>query len=191
MSGKTKLNSASFGPNAPEEGNVLIVNNELLQGVIDKNQVGNSEYGLIHSFYELYGPTLTGKLLTSLSRLFTAFLQMHGFTCGVDDLFLNESNEEKRRDMIEDAHRQAIRHAGYFCGLENYEIRESWKLSNRPSYHCNKKGEYKSKVLEREPEVDYMSSGNVILGALKKKILTESKIKQNKKFIIFFKKTFK
>ena len=32
------------------------MDNELLKGIIDKNQVGsNADYGLIHSFNELYG----------------------------------------------------------------------------------------------------------------------------------------
>lgn len=92
MESKTKLPADVFGLFSKEETQVLLSDNELLQGVLDKNQIGNSEYGIVHSFYELYGASLTGKLLTSFSRLFTAFLQKNGFSCSVEDLFLNRYN---------------------------------------------------------------------------------------------------
>ena len=37
---------------------------------------------------ELYGGKSTDQLLNALSRLLTHFLQMRGFTCGMDDLYL-------------------------------------------------------------------------------------------------------
>jgi len=45
---------------------------------------------------ELYGPTTAGRLLNSFSRMFTAYMQWHGFTCGFDDLLLNPSAEAQR-----------------------------------------------------------------------------------------------
>jgi len=39
-----------------DENEVLVWNNELLKGLIDKAQVGSgSDFGLLHSFNELYG----------------------------------------------------------------------------------------------------------------------------------------
>ena len=38
-----------------KEGKVIVRNNILLTGVLDKNEIGNSDYGLFHSFYEIYG----------------------------------------------------------------------------------------------------------------------------------------
>jgi hypothetical protein len=45
-------------------------NNELLQGVVDKNQYGASAYGVVHAVYELHGATVAGNLLTALGRLY-------------------------------------------------------------------------------------------------------------------------
>lgn len=45
---------------------------------------------------ELYGPTAAGRLLNCFSRLFTAYMQWHGFTCGFDDLLLNPHAEAQR-----------------------------------------------------------------------------------------------
>ena len=35
-----------------------IYNFALSQGIIDKNQIGNSPFGIVHSYYELYGSLL-------------------------------------------------------------------------------------------------------------------------------------
>jgi hypothetical protein len=45
---------------------------------------------------ELYGNAAAGRLLSCLSRLFTAFLQDHGFTCGLDDVALVHAAELER-----------------------------------------------------------------------------------------------
>ncbi len=36
--------------------------------------------------FQLYGGEIAGKLLTCLAKLFTCFLQLHGFTLGVEDI---------------------------------------------------------------------------------------------------------
>jgi hypothetical protein len=56
------------------ETEVLVADNELVTGVIDKAQFG--KYGLVHAVQEVYGCALSGQLLSALSRLFTAFLQV-------------------------------------------------------------------------------------------------------------------
>lgn len=62
---------------------VVIRQGELLLGVLDKAHYGSSAYGLVHCCYELYGGETSGKLLTCLARLFTAYLQLYrGFTMG-------------------------------------------------------------------------------------------------------------
>ncbi|XP_041024311.1 DNA-directed RNA polymerase I subunit 1 [Juglans microcarpa x Juglans regia] len=78
----------------PDEDKLLIYRNDLVRGVIDKAQFG--EYGLVHTVQELYGSNTAGILLSALSRLFTAFLQVHGFTCGVDDLLLMKKKDDDR-----------------------------------------------------------------------------------------------
>ena len=73
---------------------------ELLCGVLDKSQFGASDYGLVHSCYELYGAEVAGKLLGILSRLFTKFLQHRAFTCRMDDLTLTTGGDANRRELL-------------------------------------------------------------------------------------------
>ncbi|KAL6522438.1 hypothetical protein OROMI_031710 [Orobanche minor] len=81
------------------EHNLLIWKNELVRGVIDKAQFG--KFGLVHTVQELYGSNSAGILLSALSRLFTIFLQTHGFTCGVDDLIILPHYDAQRKDKLE------------------------------------------------------------------------------------------
>lgn len=74
---------------------------ELLYGVLDKSSFGATEYGLVHSVYELYGATIAGKLLGILSRLFTKFLQHRAFTCRMDDLTLTPEGNTTRRELFQ------------------------------------------------------------------------------------------
>lgn len=73
---------------------------ELLCGVLDKAAFGATDYGLVHSVYELYGAEIAGRLLGILSRLFTKFLQHRAFTCRMDDLILTREGDAKRTDLL-------------------------------------------------------------------------------------------
>ena len=88
LDGKSRLNAKEWGPLGKEEGEVIIRDNEHLQGTLDKNQFGSSDQGMVHSFYEIYGSEKAGELLTALARIFAVNLQTHGFTVGLDDLVL-------------------------------------------------------------------------------------------------------
>ena len=111
LDAKTKISAKEWGPFGAEEGDVVIRDNELLQGTLDKNQYGASEFGMVHSVYEIYGSEKAGELLTSLARIFMAFLQMHGFTCGLDDLVLSPEFNKKRRMIIEESHQSGMQAA--------------------------------------------------------------------------------
>jgi DNA-directed RNA polymerase I subunit RPA1 len=74
LDSKAKLSAKEWGPIGKEEGEVIIRDNELLQGTLDKNQFGASEFGMVHSFYEIYGSEKAGDLLTALARIFTVYL---------------------------------------------------------------------------------------------------------------------
>ena len=65
---------------------MIVRDNELLSGVLDKSQIGNSKGGIVHGVHELFGPTAAGDLLSCFSRLFTDYLQVCSFT--VTDLLL-------------------------------------------------------------------------------------------------------
>jgi DNA-directed RNA polymerase I subunit RPA1 len=55
---------------------MVIRSSELLVGVLDKNALGPSPYGLIHAVYEAYGPHAAGALLSAIGRLLTVYLQV-------------------------------------------------------------------------------------------------------------------
>ena len=119
----TKLGSSVWGANNELEGKVIIRDNELLAGIIDKNHIGNSEFGLIHSFYEIYGPELTSDLITILGRLFINYLQFfHGFTCGVDDILLKDEYDFKRRRDIENILIAGMEGLGKFFEIPDFKL---------------------------------------------------------------------
>ncbi|KAL0949316.1 hypothetical protein HGRIS_009392 [Hohenbuehelia grisea] len=96
---KTKTPGHLWG-SASSEDKVIFMDGELLCGVLDKAAFGASEYGLVHSVYELYGADIAGRLLGILSRLFTKFLQHRAFTCRMDDLTLTPEGNAKRAELI-------------------------------------------------------------------------------------------
>ncbi|MGH0173736.1 UNVERIFIED_CONTAM: hypothetical protein FKN15_066387 [Acipenser sinensis] len=90
-----------YNPDSMSESKVIIRDGELLCGVLDKAHYGSSVYGLVHCCYELYGGETSGKLLTCLARLFTAYLQLYrGFTMGVEDILVKPKANVKRQKII-------------------------------------------------------------------------------------------
>lgn len=82
------------------EAEVIIRSGELMVGIMDKTHYGATPYGLIHSMYELYGGTCSTQLLSSLSKMFTIFLQCEGFTLGVHDILVLSKADKKRKKII-------------------------------------------------------------------------------------------
>jgi DNA-directed RNA polymerase I subunit RPA1 len=80
---------------------VIFRNGEFLCGVLDKSQFGPSEFGLVHACHELYGGIVASQLLSSLGRLFTAFLQLsHGFTLGIEDILVTCEADVRRQKSV-------------------------------------------------------------------------------------------
>ncbi|XP_043278475.1 DNA-directed RNA polymerase I subunit RPA1 [Venturia canescens] len=83
------------------EAEVVIRGGELLSGVLDKTHYGATPYGLIHCLFELYGGTCSSKVLSAFGKLFQTYLQISGFTLGVEDILVVRKSDQKRRDIIE------------------------------------------------------------------------------------------
>eukprot|EP00887_Chlorella_sp_A99_P007931 scaffold12.g7931.t1 len=92
-----------------------IYRNHLVAGVIDKNSFG--KHGLLHVFHELYGAERTSVVTAALSRLFTGYLQHHGFTCGMADVFLVRAAEEERARLLASADVRCLDAAAQFTAL--------------------------------------------------------------------------
>ncbi|CAN0879911.1 DNA-directed RNA polymerase I subunit 1 [Linum grandiflorum] len=105
----------------PDEEKILVSNNELLRGVIDKAQFG--EYGLVHTVQELFGSDVAGTLLSVLSRLLTGYAQMHAFTCGVDDLLILKEKDEARKRLLEECEKDAELVHRHFVGVKDDKLR--------------------------------------------------------------------
>ncbi|KAG6868169.1 hypothetical protein C0993_006837 [Termitomyces sp. T159_Od127] len=100
LNAKTKVPGYLWGADSKED-KVVLMDGELLCGVLDKAAFGASDYGLVHSVYELYGADIAGQLLGILSRLFTKFLQHRAFTCRIDDLTLTPEGNAMRDALLE------------------------------------------------------------------------------------------
>ncbi|XP_036895036.1 DNA-directed RNA polymerase I subunit RPA1 [Sturnira hondurensis] len=115
LSGKAKISGKAwvkepprpvpgFNPDSMCESQVIIREGELLLGVLDKAHYGSSAYGLVHCCYEIYGGETSGKVLTCLARLFTAYLQLYrGFTLGVEDILVKPKADVRRHRIIEES----------------------------------------------------------------------------------------
>ncbi|KAL5980876.1 hypothetical protein ACLOJK_028796 [Asimina triloba] len=121
---------------------LIICKNELVHGVIDKNQF--AQYGMVHAVQELYGSNTAGMLLSVLSRLFTVFLQMHGFTCGVDDLLVVQRSDLVRKEILEKHENDGEDIHKNFLGIE--EVAGNDETRNGVRIVVGKK--YKDKIVD-------------------------------------------
>ena len=118
-----------------------MMDNQLLKGLIDKNQVGSgAEYGLVHSFNELYGEKTTGKLLTCLTKLFMNYLQSHGFTCGLDDLILHRKSNKTRREDLSKGIKTVVEEVCHEYHMEPPKTEIDY--IGRSLYKCDEEGNY-------------------------------------------------
>ena len=118
MKGDTQLKAEQWGTKS-EEGAVLIQDGELIHGILDKAQIGPSSGSLIHSIHEIYGPAIAGKLLSSLGRLLTRYLNMRAFSCGMDDLKLTQEGEATRRRELVAAKDVGLKVASNYVSVDD------------------------------------------------------------------------
>lgn len=127
LDAKAKVPGHLWGKGSSED-RVIFMDGELLCGILDKSAFGASEYGLVHSVYELYGAEAAGQLLGILSRLFTKFLQHRAFTCRMDDLALTPEGDRSRTTIL-----QQGAHLGTEGAIENFPSLANVSAENMPS----------------------------------------------------------
>lgn len=113
-----------------EEGEVIFHQGYLACGILDKNQIGPTEFGFVHSIYEIYGAAAAGRLLSILGRLLTKLLHMRAHTCGMDDLLLTPAGNAQRRKTLDGSRAVGRELAVEYVGLKGGEFREK-ELKNR------------------------------------------------------------
>lgn len=99
LKSKNKIKNEYWG-NGSNENEVIFQNGELVCGILDKSQYGASQFGIVHSLHEVYGPTIAGKALSILGRLFTNYIMLTAFTCGMDDLRLTADGNSWRNEIL-------------------------------------------------------------------------------------------
>lgn len=117
MSAKSKVSGDRWGSKNNEEGVVLFHRGYYVHGILDKNHLGPTEFGFIHSVYEVYGAETAGRLLSVMGRLLTKYLHMRAFTCGMDDLLLTPEGNRLRREKLSGSYQVGKEVAMKYVGL--------------------------------------------------------------------------
>lgn len=156
MVSKSKIPAKMWGGSAPEEQCVLVMDGDLVTGILDKSQFGASSNGLVHAVYEVYGPQYAGRLLSMLGRLFTTYMQTAGFTCRMDDLLLTPEGDDARRALIDSASSMGNKVASEYVhasnpseiklGLEDV-LRDSEKMAGLDSAMKTKTNKVTSEII--------------------------------------------
>ena len=115
------------------ESRVIFRRGQLLCGVLDKSQYGGSSYGLVHACYELYGGKVSTALLTSLARLFTVYLQYHGFTLGIGDIICTSEGDSARKVAAAKAWTEGPKAMKAFFDKRSDDVGASSSSSDLPS----------------------------------------------------------
>ncbi|KAL5201461.1 hypothetical protein ABZP36_035815 [Zizania latifolia] len=130
----------------PSEQVLYVHDNELVKGMIDKAQFG--KYGIVHTVHELYGAETAGVLLSAFSRLFTMVLQLHGFTCGIDDLLLCQESDRLRKEILGTSEKHSKRVHRNFTRPEDDE--DQVKLQMEVEKIIRRNGESATVILDRK-----------------------------------------
>lgn len=118
MDEKCKVSGSFWGPDGLDEERLIIREGYICTGILDKNHIGNVEFGMVHAFHELYGEAMASQLLTSLGKVLTQYFQMRGFTCNMDDLLLTPTANEYRDNWIKQVEKDVINYAYTLRGLD-------------------------------------------------------------------------
>ena len=127
--GKSQTTGDRWGDQA--EAVVVVDKGVLICGILDKAQIGPSAGGLVHSLYEVYGPTIAGKFLGILGRLLTKFLHMRAFSCGLDDLKLTADGERMRLNKLKASEEVGLEVAAKYVTLDATKDKDSPELQKR------------------------------------------------------------
>ena len=93
----------------PNDRNIVVINKGVIEhGVFDKNILGASEQGLIHTIFNDYGKDRTQKFLDDIQNIVTNFVLQSGFSVGIGDLIPDDEVSKKMQEIVIEKKRQVI-----------------------------------------------------------------------------------
>ena len=92
----------------------------------------------MHSFVEMYGESTAGKLMTCLNKLFLNYMQVNGFTCGLDDLMLKSKVDRSRKEMLNAVHEETVQEV---CQGYGESVPKDVYYMGRSNFKCDGEGQ--------------------------------------------------
>lgn len=88
--------------NGQDTSKVVIENGVIKSGRVDKKLYQEMTYGLIHHVYNELGLDECKALFDNTQRLICDWLVYNGFSVGISDLIVNDSTQDKLKDVVKD-----------------------------------------------------------------------------------------
>ena len=82
------------------KNNVVIEKGIVKSGTFDKNILGSSEQGLIHTIFNDYGKKRTQQFLDDIQNIVTNFVLKSGFSVGIGDLIPDKESRQNMKKIV-------------------------------------------------------------------------------------------
>jgi len=137
IASKNKKDDPDF---AASDCKVLIVNGEVLSGIVCKKTVGSSSGSLLHLVWLDSGPEWCRNVLSFIQKMVNQWLTHNGFSCGVADIIANDEtllNVEKTlkkakaevRNILADAQRGKLETQPGKTMYQSFEAKVNQRLN--------------------------------------------------------------
>lgn len=87
---------------AKADDSILIINGELICGVVTKAIVGATAGGLIHVIWKDHGPYICRDFLSQAQKIINNWLVGNGFTVGVQDIIASDEVMRKVKEILKE-----------------------------------------------------------------------------------------
>ena len=91
---------------SPKDNGMLIIDGQIIYGVVDKKTVGSSNGGLIHVVTREKGPTICARLFGNIQKVVNFWLLHNGFSTGIGDTIADGETIKEITETIAEAKRK-------------------------------------------------------------------------------------
>ena len=88
---------------SPKDNGMLVIDGEIIFGVVDKKTVGSSSGGLIHVVTREKGPTICARLFGNIQKVVNFWLLHNGFSTGIGDTVADGQTMREISETIAEA----------------------------------------------------------------------------------------